>query len=493
VKRKIFSGLLALVLALSLGLVTAVPVGANTTWYVYEGESIQAAIDAASPGDTIIVAAGTYVEQLTITKTLSLIGTDLPTLDVSGFVLAPPGGGFGIDVTAPDVVIEGFRFIGVPPASMTDFSSATNPTIRASKGADRLTVQDNVFDPPLTGWVYPAPAAMGKQALLITDGVDNVSFLNNTVNDYAFGLTGRGRDYGTDNITVEGNTFNQSKRLQGPHAGVTQFRSTGVLLWVGDGLSVIDNTFTGPGTMEGLFVEGVDLINVFAVADFNAFFLLIDAAGATGKETIEIRDNTISSYYLGLGVFSGGIIEDNEISDTLIGIQIGQEHPVWATAGVTAPLDITDNDILNNKRGIWVQSTNGEPVVINFNNIIGNTEDGIALYGGASNVVVSENEVSDSGRHGILLTMGASDNRVEENEVSNSGMDGIAVHAASNHNVVEGNEVSDSGRHGISVWWSSYNLIKENEVEESIGYDLFWDGVGEGNVWVDNEYETRNF
>ena len=66
-KRKIFSVLFALVLLLSFSVVTAVPAmaavltvdtGSPNTPPNYH--TIQAAITAASPGDTINVAAGTY-------------------------------------------------------------------------------------------------------------------------------------------------------------------------------------------------------------------------------------------------------------------------------------------------------------------------------------------------------------------------------------------------------------------------------------------------
>jgi hypothetical protein len=52
-------------LALAGVLVAAVPAGA-TTWTVHPGQSIQAAIDASSPGDTVLVKPGTYHEYLQI-------------------------------------------------------------------------------------------------------------------------------------------------------------------------------------------------------------------------------------------------------------------------------------------------------------------------------------------------------------------------------------------------------------------------------------------
>ncbi|NMG75046.1 nitrous oxide reductase family maturation protein NosD [Aromatoleum diolicum] len=70
------------------------------TLAVAPGESIQAAIEVAAPGDVIEVARGRYVENLRITKPLTLRGMERPT--ISGNL-----SGDTIRVTATDVVIEG--------------------------------------------------------------------------------------------------------------------------------------------------------------------------------------------------------------------------------------------------------------------------------------------------------------------------------------------------------------------------------------------------
>lgn len=81
----------------------------GSTKYVREGQSIQDAIDAASPGDRILVAAGTYAEQLTIkTDGIALIGSET--------VLIPPAmptqnlcSGLAGNDTQAGICVTGFR------------------------------------------------------------------------------------------------------------------------------------------------------------------------------------------------------------------------------------------------------------------------------------------------------------------------------------------------------------------------------------------------
>ncbi|MET9423554.1 right-handed parallel beta-helix repeat-containing protein [Streptomyces sp. NPDC006540] len=72
-------GCAALLVASGLG--AAAPASAAVTHQVLPGESIQAAVDAAQPGDTIDIAAGTYTESVRITKSgLTLRGEGSDTV-----------------------------------------------------------------------------------------------------------------------------------------------------------------------------------------------------------------------------------------------------------------------------------------------------------------------------------------------------------------------------------------------------------------------------
>lgn len=127
------SGLLAstIGLFLLLSVITSPALHASKEHLVRPGQSINAAIRAASPGDIIIIDKGDYLENIVIDKALTLRGRDRPTLS---------GGlrGDVIRVKAPDVTIEGL-IIRDSGANLTE----QNAGIYAEPGAHRLKVLKN--------------------------------------------------------------------------------------------------------------------------------------------------------------------------------------------------------------------------------------------------------------------------------------------------------------------------------------------------------------
>jgi len=74
---------LALSLLSMLGAGLTMPVNASI-YHVYPGESIQETINSAQSGDTVFVHEGTYSEQVSVNKSLTLIGENANTTIIKG-------------------------------------------------------------------------------------------------------------------------------------------------------------------------------------------------------------------------------------------------------------------------------------------------------------------------------------------------------------------------------------------------------------------------
>jgi len=125
--KKFLPALLVLVLASSLALVPGAVSASPGILYVPSDDypDIQSAIDAASPGDTISVAAGTYTENVEVNKQLTLIGDPSQPSNV---VVDAGGSGNAITLEVDGCVLQGFKAQNGNRGIYLDGSSANTLT-----------------------------------------------------------------------------------------------------------------------------------------------------------------------------------------------------------------------------------------------------------------------------------------------------------------------------------------------------------------------------
>jgi parallel beta-helix repeat protein len=97
----------------------AAPAAAHTGHTIVVKTTIQSAVDAAQPGDTILVPPGTYRESVLVTKShLTIVGSPAAILDAAGFRTAIRVGTGrisrgGPSPACPPLTIEGFTLKGL--------------------------------------------------------------------------------------------------------------------------------------------------------------------------------------------------------------------------------------------------------------------------------------------------------------------------------------------------------------------------------------------
>lgn len=99
---------------------------AKATITVHAGGSIQAAVDAATPGSTIRIEPGTYLESITVNKTgIKLVGTGEkaviiknPGDEEDGIIVTDAGDGFALE----NVTVENFEENGVVLNGVDNFT-----------------------------------------------------------------------------------------------------------------------------------------------------------------------------------------------------------------------------------------------------------------------------------------------------------------------------------------------------------------------------------
>lgn len=301
-------------LALSFLFLSSSPCWADTYFVPDDYSTIQAAVDAISSGDTVIVRDGTYYEQVQISKS----NVTLQAKNDGGAVLQGPSNGFSIS-NSQNLTIEGFKFsrnntgIHIQGSQFVEVNScqfenntsqgirvcctdrSSDLTFRGNRfiddnqgpdsnmdyglqlyWSDRITVTDNYF-----GGVRSA----FNQALSLKTGVNDAYIANNTFENFRWsavyvGQEDPGHDYYEicSNNVVENNTFRR--------AGAGERSWDAIVVRSAENTVVRDN-----------FIEDVQSAGVYVY-------------GSTGRN-VEIYRNTVING-------STGILIDRPDGDSLV-------------------------------------------------------------------------------------------------------------------------------------------------------------------------------
>lgn len=142
--------------------------------------TIQAAVNAASNGDIINVAVGTYNEQVLVNKSVTITGVGSPTVNFAGTVTGKPT---LFDISVDGVKVQGIHFV-------VDLAKLKSAIIASGAGIDNVSITDNIVD----AYGTPAGSFGDRNAISInyggnptnyrvaTGGVNSISATGNIIN-----------------------------------------------------------------------------------------------------------------------------------------------------------------------------------------------------------------------------------------------------------------------------------------------------------------------
>jgi len=528
--KKLFSILFALVLVVSLGLVTAAPVLAAHTIYV-PGDylTIQAAIDAASDGDTIIVAVGLYEENVVIDKSLTLkgaqAGVDARTRSGAETIIEPDDGR-GIDiVTADDRIIEidGLTVqnartgIAAPNAAgMYDINDITVKNVRVlncEKGGITMAYASIAT----VEYCYVEGTEFGINAGSLQPLEPTVAnFRNNEVVTVDFGITGylkdsiiEGnlvRDFATGGVGISGqflNTEITDNTVTGYSRGAALTFEEHYGRDLSENVKVEGNTFTGNeygiyvfDTQTTLTGITVNLNNIAGNSKYGVW--------NKGSETLDATKNWWGDAGGpgGAGHGGGDAISTKVRYSPWLGAELGTEPMAWGvdtTSSIQDAIDTADLgdtiivkagdywENLNIDKSLTFQSTGGVEATTITGSVSIELDDEIVFLGREDAGFTVD---ADDGDFAISLSIENGSEVSISHNVLASAVDGITTRSGlldDSTVTVEDNQIheNDYGIYLESVTGGSNVLINSNSLAGNDDYGLY---VEESAVIVDATY-----
>ena len=512
--KRIFSTLFVPLLVVSLVLVSTTPVAADVINVPGDYPTIQEAIDAASDGDTIIVAAGLYEVNVEIDKSLTLKGAQagVDARNRSGpETIIEPDEGPGIRIVTDEdqwVVIDGLTVrnaehgIATPEPTMADDITVRNVRVL---NPDEFGISPTFTITTTVEYCYVEGAVQAINAGALVPFEPTVAtFRNNEIVNSRFGFTGylkdsliEGnlvRDFATGGVGIGGQLIN------------TEIRDNTITGYV-DGAALTFEEHYGRDLSENVHVEG----NTFTGNEYGiyVFDTQTTLTGITvnlnnidgnsrygvwnqGGETLDATKNWWGSAGGpgGAGHGGGDSISTKVRYSPWLGAELGTEPMVWGVDTTGSIQDTIDTvnpgdtiivragdywEDLNIDKSLTLQSANGVDVTTITGSVSIELDDEIVFIGGDN---VGFTVDADDGDFAISLSMANESEVSIGHNVFAGAVDGITTRGGlldSSAVTIEDNEIhqNDYGIYLESVTGGSTVLINSNRLTGNDDYGLY--------------------
>lgn len=449
----------------------------NSTGQVADFTSIQAAIDNAFPGDTILIFPGVYEENvdvyvtnLTLTSESANRGNTIvkaaSSRDDIFYIIADGVTIRGLNITGPvDSPNSGIRLNGVKYCNIENNQLCNNysDTILNAFSGDGSSPLNNSgsdagfgirLDSSSRNILGNNTVSGNGTSILLRNSTEN-TLVNNSVS---------GSDYGiwvdsSGNNTLDGNNLSNNK--------------VGAYLKISSG-NVLNNNMVSNNT-----VSGINLWNSVGNT-------LSNSTTSENEISIVLRNS------------SANLLNNNTVSDN--------DYGFWLYSS-SNDNKLNKNRALNNKIGIHIKESSGN--VLTGNTALNSTGSGISVWDSIENTLInnaaSNNYVSiylqnsskntllnnavSSSSYGMWIAF-SSNNNLSDNNASNNKFGFYLKNSSDNR--LSGNRANSNSRHGIYLGNSGSNILNSNRVISNSEYGLYMLDSGNSSVYNNYFNNARN-